>query len=117
MKKPYSGYLGFTPFVKSHRKITLTGRKLRIPIHLKVYFKDGRVLSYVGTKKSQVRGRLVRVSHQNVKKYYVKVVYGRTKDVFGKMTTFDNSGEYQTKEELFYALSAFTEKDLLKDWI
>jgi len=98
-------------------RIIIEGRKLRIPIHFKMFLKDGRVLSYVGTKKSQIRSRLKAVPHQNVEKYYLKVIYGKALNNFNKIVTFDNSGEWTSRKELFQALAAFTEKALLKNWI
>jgi len=98
-------------------RIIIEGRKLRIPIHFKMFLKDGRVLSYVGTKKSQIRSRLKAVPHQNVEKYYLKVTYGKALNNFNKMITFDNSGEWTNRKELLHALTAFTEGVLLKDWI
>jgi len=88
-----------------------------MPLHLKIFLKDGRVLSYVGTKRSQVRVRAEAVPCQNVDKYYLRCVYGKAIDAFGQMSTFDNEGEWETKGELLKALKDFTERNLLADWI
>lgn len=42
---------------------------------------------------------------------YLKVSYGKQKDVWGKMVTFYNDGDYETEQELLQAFRAFTEKD------
>lgn len=42
---------------------------------------------------------------------YLKVSYGKQKDVWGKMVTFYNDGNYKTKQELLQAFEAFVEKD------
>ena len=98
-------------------RVIVDGRKLRIPMHFKMFLKDGGLVSYVGSKKSRIMLRLEAVPRQNVKKYWLRVTYGRAKDNFGKMETFDNEGEWETRKELLQALRAFTEADLLKEWV
>jgi len=44
-----------------------------------------------------------------VKKVYLRVSYGKDLDNFGKVTNFYNDGEYKTKRDLLFALSAFAE--------
>jgi len=44
-----------------------------------------------------------------VEKVYLRVSYGKGLDNFGKVTNFYNDGEYKTKKDLLFALSAFTE--------
>lgn len=44
-----------------------------------------------------------------VEKVYLRVSYGKGLDNFGKITYFYNNGEYKTKKDLFFALSAFAE--------
>lgn len=44
-----------------------------------------------------------------VEKVYLRVSYGKGIDNFGKVTNFYNDGEYKTKRDLLFALSAFTE--------
>jgi len=44
-----------------------------------------------------------------VEKVYLRVSYGKGIDNFGKMTNFYNDGEYENKDDLLWALSAFTE--------
>ena len=41
---------------------------------------------------------------------YLNVSYGKKEDVWGNMVKFDNSGTYTTKEKLWQAYRAFTEK-------
>ena len=43
----------------------------------------------------------------------IQVDYGKHKDNFGKIGTFDNSGCYDTIQDFREALDAFTEKDLI----
>ena len=42
-------------------------------------------------------------------KAYIKVNYGKEKDVFGKLTTFYNDGTYENEHDLQKAFIAFTE--------
>ena len=42
---------------------------------------------------------------------YLKVSYGRFLDNFGKMTTFQNDGDYTTQKEFNVALAAFLEEE------
>lgn len=44
-------------------------------------------------------------------KVSIKVSYGKHLDVYGKLTNFDNEGEYDNKADLWLAFEAFTEKD------
>ena len=44
-----------------------------------------------------------------VEKVYLRVSYGRGIDNFGKVTNFYNDGEYKTRKDLLFAMSAFTE--------
>ena len=44
-----------------------------------------------------------------VEKAYLRVSYGKGIDSFGKVINFYNDGEYKTKKDLFFALSAFAE--------
>jgi len=46
---------------------------------------------------------------------YVKVSYGKQKDVHGKLVTFYNDGDYETKTELIEAFKAFTEQNQSTD--
>lgn len=41
---------------------------------------------------------------------YLKVSYGKHKDNFGKLTNFDNEGEYRNETDLWQAFNAFIEK-------
>jgi hypothetical protein len=44
---------------------------------------------------------------------YIKVIYGRHLDAFGKMVEFYNDGIYDTKQDIREAFAAFTEKSLI----
>lgn len=46
---------------------------------------------------------------KNLFKVYIRVSYGKHKDVFGKMTYFINEGYYENKKDLWLAFNAFTE--------
>jgi len=46
---------------------------------------------------------------KGVDKVYLRVSYGKDIDNFGKLTNFYNDGEYKTKRDLLFALSAFAE--------
>jgi len=46
---------------------------------------------------------------KGVDKVYLRVSYGKGIDNFGKVTNFYNDGEYKTKRDLLFALSAFAE--------
>ena len=46
---------------------------------------------------------------EGVEKVYLRVSYGKGLDNYGKVTNFYNDGEYTTKNDLLFALSAFTE--------
>jgi hypothetical protein len=43
-------------------------------------------------------------------KVYLKVIYGKFIDNFGKKTLFMNEGDYTNKKDFMLALKAFTEK-------
>jgi len=42
---------------------------------------------------------------------YVKVSYGKKKDVHGKLVTFYNDGVYDSKQDFIQAINAFLEND------
>jgi hypothetical protein len=44
-------------------------------------------------------------------KVLLKVSYGKRIDNFGKLTNFDNEGEYDNKKDLWQAFMAFTEDE------
>ena len=103
--------------MKRQSRVIVEGKKLRIPLRFKAFLKNGKVLSYSGTKKSQIRLKLEAVPSKEVKKYWLRVIYGRAEDNFGEMTTFDNEGEWETRAELYRAMTDFTERDLLREWL
>lgn len=74
-----------------------------------------KLWSDTGTVKRWHSSRIKRI-FRNIKaeefqKAYVKVVYGKEKDVFGKIVVFYNDGFYETRSELLSALKAFTESN------
>lgn len=87
-------------------------------MRFKMFLGNGEVISYSGTRKSQIMLKLKAVPRQNaVKKYWLKVIYGKALDNYGKMETFDNEGEYTTREDLLRTLKIFTERGLLREWL
>jgi len=46
---------------------------------------------------------------RNLKKVYLKVYYGKQKDVFGKLSQFHNEGWYTKENEFWQAFTAFNE--------
>ncbi len=79
---------------------------------LKVWDKNGAVKTHRRRSKRAFASLISRVSGE---RYALKVIYGKYKDVFGKMVIFNNEGEYKTKKDLKYAFKCFTEKGLLDD--
>ena len=53
--------------------------------------------------------RLIKFEDEGLK-VYIKVGYGKHLDVNGKMTHFHNDGDYDNKEDFWWAFNAFTEK-------
>jgi len=79
----------------------ITNRKIRIPIHIKL-FKNGELIhSSTFTKKSKAL-RCIQVRSWD--KAYLKVTYDRK---------FYNDGIYEKNKDFKEALAAFTEKSLL----
>ena len=89
-----------------------SSRKVRLGLTLKVWDKSGVVKTYRRRSKRAFASLIGRVSGE---KYTLKVIYGKYKDVFGKVVQFINEGEYKTKKDLKYAFKCFTEKGLLDD--
>ena len=44
-----------------------------------------------------------------ISKVYLKVIYGKDKDAYGKMIVFQNEGTYTNKKDFELALKAFLE--------
>lgn len=78
------------------------GNKTMLGLHLKVYYKTGRVESFSVQKKLVFRYRLSRVDSKKVDHYYLRVTY---------FPGVSNDGEYFTKEDLLSAYSDFTNED------
>lgn len=76
--------------------------------------KNGKTIDRCQThSKRRFNNRIRTINWQNRPlKVYLRVSYGVGEDVFGKMVNFYNDGEYETKNDLLSALSAFTEKIL-----
>ena len=90
----------------------LNSRKIRMGLTLKVWDKEGEVKTYRRQSKRAFSNLIGRVSGE---KFKLKVLYGKYKDTFGKMSIFTNEGEYKTKKDLKNAFKCFTEKRLLDD--
>jgi len=91
----------------------LSNRKLRLGLMLKIFKNNGSISSTKKQKKQTFLHLIEAIPASEVKNYYLRVTYGKFLDVFGKMETFFNDGEYETKKDLLYALTIFTEKGLL----
>ena len=78
-------------------------------IHLKIINKAGRVVrNVVTTKKNRIWSILSLNDCKNFH-FWVKVVYCYRPYYY-------NEGEYKKKEDLIFALRAFTEKDLVEEY-
>lgn len=82
-------------------------KQYHIKIKLKLWRSDGKVKIYHSVK---IRRIIAKVKADKFLKASLKVYYGKAKTNTGKIESITNSGTYQTKKELFQALSAFTEK-------
>src|SRR4030042_1246481 len=81
-----------------------------LKITLKLKGEGGGITMYWSSKTRRIYSIL---KHENFLEGYLKVDYGKSKDVFGKNSQFINDGTYKNKEDLISALSAFTEKSLV----
>lgn len=72
---------------------------------------DNKVVDRCQTHaKKRFYNRIRSIKWENRVDYvYLRVSYGKWLDVFGDMTNFYNDGDYETKEDLLIALSAFCE--------
>lgn len=90
-------------------------RKLRIKMQLKVY-KNGRVIhSATKQKKSAIFKEISVFQAKNPNKWFIRVVYGKGKTTNGEIDEIENAGEYESVEDLLYALKLFTEKSLIDE--
>lgn len=82
------------------------GRIINMKVLLKLVMINGKVKRYkTGTSKRFLK----KLNTLDWKKCYIKVVYGKDLDVFGKKTLFYNAGEYTDKAEAVKAFIAFVE--------
>ncbi len=97
-----------------------SNRKLRIKMQLKI-FKYGKVIhSSTKQKKSAVFKEIKAFQSQKPDKWGIRVVYGKGMLADGKIDEIENAGEYESIEDLTYALQLFTEKPLIDEteiWI
>jgi len=82
----------------------ITNRKFRLKYFLRVTKKDGSIKRYFKLIKSKIVSTIQELSAIECVKYFIKVEY--------KNGVY-NSGEYETKKDLLFALDQFTEKNTL----
>jgi len=85
---------------------------VRLGLTLKVHNKDGTVSMY---RRRSKRAFLNLIGSAWGESYYLKVSYGKGLTVNNKIKPLYNEGEYRTKNDLIYALRAFTERRLLDE--
>jgi hypothetical protein len=73
--------------------------------------KNGKVIDRCQThSRRRFYNRIRTINWENgVEKVYLRVSYGKGLNNFGKVTSFYNDGEYENRENLLLALSAFVE--------
>jgi hypothetical protein len=88
------------------KRLNLANRNFTLKVSV-----NGRVVDYLHTHKlSRFSQHLQAIEFsQPGTKAYIKVYYGRFKDVHGKMTAFHNIGEYNNRKDLIKAYLAFKE--------
>ncbi len=77
---------------------------------IKIY-KNGKLVKKYSTHKIRrflKNIRLINFEDGHIK-VYIKVDYGKHRDVYGKLTNFYNDGVYNNKEDFWWAFNAFTE--------
>ena len=82
---------------------------------LKIYKNGKEVYNHYTFSSSRFLHFLKAINFVELKKngpysIYLRVTYGKEEDVWGDTVTFYNSGTYTTKEKLWQAYRAFTEK-------
>lgn len=82
----------------------------RLKITLKVFGKDGSTSTYHSSKTKRIFSIL---KHGNFSQCHLKVSYGKHLDVSGALVEFYNDGNCTNKEELLFALRAFSDKSLV----
>ena len=80
--------------------------RTHIKINLQLVGSHGAVSTYHSGTITRFRSIL---SHKTWVKVFIKVSYGKHKDVFGKMVEFTNQGTYENKHDALQALEAFLE--------
>lgn len=81
-----------------------------LKITLKLYRKSGSTSIYHSTKTKRIFAIL---KHEDFSKCRLKVSYGKHQDVLGDLVDFCNSGDYYNREDLLFALRAFSERSLV----
>lgn len=79
---------------------TPRNKSRRLKISLKLYYEDGQTFTYHTSKTKRIYSI---IRHQDFSEALLKIDYG------GGLT---NSGTYNTKGDLIFALAAFTERSL-----
>jgi hypothetical protein len=90
---------------------------LNLRFIIKLWRNDRTVKIYHSRK---IRRIYAILKADNFQKAYLKVLYGRATTNREEIEEIYNDGDYESKEELLFALSSFTEKDLIDDtqkWI
>lgn len=71
--------------------------------------KKGQVMRKVGTHKKRLFLKKMRTIKftDSISEVYLRVDYGKSLDIFGKITIDRNDGFYEDREKLWQAISAF----------
>ena len=77
-------------------------------------YKDGRVVSRLSCHSiRRFLSRLRTINFSNdIEKVYLRVSYGKSKYVIGKLSTNFNDGYFENHENLLQAFEAFSEVDI-----
>lgn len=85
-------------------------KKTRYNFTLKVYEKGQQVKRLETSSKRRFLNHIRTINWQDRGiKVYLRVSYGKQKDVWGKLTNFYNDGFYEDRNEFWKAFEAFTE--------
>jgi hypothetical protein len=79
-------------------------------INLKILNNRGEIVDRVRTRKTRRIYHYLQANKFSDCTFNLLVKYGKYKNNFGKIASFDNEGDYKTKKELIHALKAFTEQ-------
>ena len=80
--------------------------RTHIKVILKLTNRHGGVSTYHSGTKSRFMSKL---TAKNWVKCHIKVLYGKQKDVFGKLVEFTNEGIYENSHDAIQAFNAFLE--------